>query len=86
VHASGAAGAGDHQTTGAFTVAFARCMRTHGVPQFPDPNGRPGQLGPDSGIDMAAPAVVAALTGPCRSLAPPAWVDAGPGSAAGGGR
>lgn len=74
------------QATGSFTAAFARCMRAHGVPNFPDPTGEPGQLGPDSGIDLTAPRFVAALTGPCRALAPPAWVDAGPGSLPGGDR
>jgi hypothetical protein len=30
-------------------------MRAHGVPDFPDPNGQAGQLGPGSGIDPNSP-------------------------------
>jgi hypothetical protein len=30
-------------TTGGVTVQYAQCMRTHGVPTFPDPNGQ-GQV------------------------------------------
>ena len=36
-------------------LAYAQCMRTHGVPKFPDPNGQgvfavsPSDLGPTSG-------------------------------------
>ncbi len=40
------AGAGSQQSTmsvGGITVDFARCMRTHGIPNFPDPNGQ-GQV------------------------------------------
>ena len=79
---SGTGTPGDGQrSTGEFTVEFAKCMRANGVPNFPDPTGTPGQLGPDSGVDPGAPAYLAALNGPCRSLAPPAWVDSGPGTA-----
>lgn len=66
-----------NQGTGTFTVAFARCMRANGVPDFPDPNGQAGQLGPGSGIDPASPEFQSAINGPCKSLAPPGWVDSG---------
>src|ERR1051326_9514272 len=66
-------------TVGSFTVAFAQCMRSHGVPAFPDPNGRGNQLGPYSGIDPTSAVFQAALNGPCKSLAPQAWIDNGPG-------
>jgi hypothetical protein len=65
---------------GEFTREFAECMRANGVPNFPDPTGEPGQLGPDSGIDPGSPDYLDAINGPCRSLAPPAWVDDGSGS------
>jgi hypothetical protein len=68
------------RAVGSFTVDFAKCMRAHGVPDFPDPNGRSGQLGPNSGIDPASREFQSALNGPCKSLAPPAWVDSGSGS------
>jgi hypothetical protein len=65
------------QGSGTFSLAFAECMRAHGVPDFPDPTGQNGQLGPSSGIDPASPRFQSALTGPCESLAPPAWVSSG---------
>jgi hypothetical protein len=52
-------------------------MRSHGVPKFPDPDGKGGQLGPGTGADPASQAFQAALNGPCRSLAPSAWVSSG---------
>lgn len=90
---SGTATAGRHVNTrtkaqgsqntgmGAFTREFALCMRAHGVVRFPDPNGKGGQLGPNSGVDPASSGYQAALNGPCKSLAPSAWVQSGPGSA-----
>jgi hypothetical protein len=44
-------------------AAFAKCMRSHGVPGFPDPTNR-GQLTQqmvtNAGVDLNAPAVFAA--------------------------
>jgi hypothetical protein len=44
-------------------AAFARCMRSHGVSAFPDPNSQ-GELSPQmiaaAGVDLQAPAVFAA--------------------------
>jgi hypothetical protein len=38
-------------------LAFARCMRSHGVPSFPDPTFSGGQkAGPPAGINPQAPA------------------------------
>jgi hypothetical protein len=70
-------GAQGNEGTGSFTLAFARCMRAHGVPNFPNPNGQNGQLGPSSGIDPNSPAFQSAINGPCVSLAPPGWVGSG---------
>ena len=69
-------GAGQ-ESSGSFTLAFAKCMRAHGVPNFPDPNGSSGQLGPNSGIDPNSPQFQSALNGRCQSLAPHAWVSSG---------
>jgi hypothetical protein len=79
VHRSSSGGqqSGNRSTGNAFSLALARCMRAHGVPNFPDPNGQAGQLGPGSGVDPASQAYQAAINGPCRSLAPPAWVSSG---------
>jgi hypothetical protein len=48
-------------------LAFARCMRAHGVPDFPDP-GSDGQLNAN-GIDTKSPQVRSAV-GACQSLLP----------------
>jgi hypothetical protein len=74
---------GQGRTVSSFTVLFAQCMRANGVPNFPDPNGQPGQLGPNSGIDPTSEKFQLAINGPCESLAPPAWVDSGSGSGPG---
>lgn len=77
-------GNGQGGSVGTFTLAFAKCMRAHGVANFPDPNGSAGQLGPNSGIDPTSAKFQAALNGPCKSLAPAPWLDSGPGSVPGG--
>ena len=71
-------------TAGSYTLAFARCMRAHGVPKFPDPGG---PIGPGSGFGLGSPRFQAAINGPCRSRAPHAWVAPGPvGGTLGGGQ
>jgi hypothetical protein len=86
--ASAPPGSSQGRSVGSFSVDFAKCMRAHGVPNFPDPNGRPGQLGPNSGIDPGSAQFQTAVNGPCRSLAPPQWLDSGsdsgPNSVSGG--
>ena len=72
-------GSQGNEEAGSFTPAFAKCMRAHGVPNFPDPNGQGGQLGPGSGIDPTSAVFQAALNGPCLSLAPAGWVSSGSG-------
>jgi hypothetical protein len=48
---------------GQVLLAFARCLRTHGVPKFPDPNSQ-GQLSLETvhaaGVDLHAPTVLTA--------------------------
>jgi hypothetical protein len=75
---SGPGGSGQH-SSGSFSLAFAMCMRAHGVPDFPDPDGQAGQLGPGSGIDPGSPRFQSALNGPCKPLAPPGWLSTGSG-------
>lgn len=72
--------------SGTFSVAFARCMRGHGIQGFPDPDGKPDQLA-SSGIDIHSATFQAALYGACKSLAPHNWLSnplgpppTGPGS------
>jgi hypothetical protein len=56
-------------------LAFAKCMRSNGVPNFPDPKARGGFLfHTRAGINPGSPVVKAALA-KCRHFMPP-----GPGS------
>jgi hypothetical protein len=51
-------------------VAFTSCMRTHGVPSFPDPNSQGLiPLAAMNGIDPSSPLVLTAFKG-CESLEP----------------
>jgi len=53
-------------------LAYAECMRAHGVPNFPDPNSQGGfsiQGGPGSGIDPSSASFQAADK-TCRHLLP----------------
>ena len=49
-------------------LAVSRCMRGHGVPNFPDPNPITGELAAPAGIDRNAPQVLAALRAAEREL------------------
>ncbi len=64
--------------SGGPAVQFADCMRTHGVPNFPDPSAGGGvvQIGPGSGINAQSPAFVAAQKA-CNGVLP----GGGPGAA-----
>jgi hypothetical protein len=78
VRGGSASGTSGQRSTGtSFSLAFARCMRAHGVPKFPDPNSSAAQLGPGSGVNPASSTFQAALNGSCRALAPPPWVSSG---------
>jgi len=75
--ASGGGESGDRSTGATYSLVFARCMRAHGVPKFPDPDHSADLFAPGSGVDPGSAAYQAAINGPCRSLAPPAWVSSG---------
>lgn len=73
-----ASGPPSRSTHGSYTAAFARCMRAHGVPKFPDPGKYDdGTFGPGGPVDPGSAAYLAAINGPCRPLAPAAWVSSG---------
>jgi hypothetical protein len=42
-------------------LAVSRCMRAHGVPNFPDPNSTTGDMNPPADISRNSPTVIAAL-------------------------
>jgi hypothetical protein len=48
-------------------LAVSRCMRAHGIQNFPDPNPTTGELTAPAGISTNSPQVLAALRA-CRSL------------------
>jgi hypothetical protein len=57
-------------------VAFSVCMRSHGVPNFPDPGPNGLQITPSSGLNPRSPAFQAAQQA-CQKLLP----GGGPGHA-----
>jgi predicted small secreted protein len=70
-------GAGGSSSTGASTLhqeelAVAQCMRSHGVPKFPDPpaNGNIPHVGPD--VVGVSQSVYQSAVNACRYLAPDA--------------
>lgn len=69
--ASSTSSAGSGGSTGSGSasggLAFSACMRSHGVPNFPDPNGN-GTLA-SLGIDSSSPQFRSAANA-CKSLAP----------------
>ncbi len=75
---SGSGSHSGHRSTGSYSVAFAKCMRAHGLPRFPNPNGKGNELGPGSVVNPTSQAFQAAVNGPCKRLAPAGWVSAGP--------
>jgi hypothetical protein len=42
-------------------LALARCIRAHGVPNFPDPNPTTGDVTPPPGLTKTSPSILAAL-------------------------
>ena len=54
-------GDSDDDSDGKDPTAFSRCMRSHGVPNFPDPDSDGGiEVGPNAGIDPDSPTFKAA--------------------------
>lgn len=55
----------------ATALAYSRCMRSHGVPRFPDPKQGPGgiEVGSAPGVDPRSPLFVSAQRA-CRHLLP----------------
>ena len=67
---SGAGSGGGAESPRASGLAYAACMRSHGVPDFPDPSsGGAIVINPASGIDLNAPQFDAAQRA-CQKLVP----------------
>lgn len=61
-------------------VRFSNCMRSHGVPDFPDLSAGGGPMGQQlarSGVNLNAPAFQSAMNA-CKALAPAAKAAVGP--------
>jgi hypothetical protein len=67
-HLLGPGGAANSGSNNSQLLAFAHCMQTHGVPQFPDPTANGGIMG-GSGIDPNSPQFRQAYQ-QCQSLLP----------------
>jgi hypothetical protein len=69
---TGAPGSSGNSTTQAELLHLAQCMRSHGVPTFPDPSATEGTFGAmvsAAGIDLRSPTAQAALKA-CKQYAP----------------
>jgi hypothetical protein len=79
VAACGSAGssAGTTSSAGNAGLKFAQCMRSHGVPNFPDPGANGGGFQGGAGINLQAPAFAGAqqacqkILGPNTPRTPP---------------
>ena len=80
--ASGPASSSSAPKGAAGLLAYSQCMRSHGVPDFPDPVGNSLRIqgSPGSDLDFNSPHMVAAQKA-CKSLQPAGKAD-GPASAA----
>jgi hypothetical protein len=76
-HSGATSGTGNQA---AYTAAFAKCMRAHGFPTFPDPGAQGGQFGPGSANDPMSDKFQQVVNGACKSSAPKAWTQEGPGT------
>ncbi|MFC0039487.1 hypothetical protein [Actinomadura rayongensis] len=85
---NGTGGGGDggsRGATGTYSAAFAKCMRAHGVPNFPDYKADANPFAPGSGINPASAAFKSAVEGPCKKDAP-AWLQSSGKVSQGGGQ
>jgi hypothetical protein len=67
---SSGSGSGGNQDSLAQTLAYSKCMRSHGVPNFPDPVQGPNGQVSLGGLGLHSPQANSARRA-CRSLAPP---------------
>jgi len=73
---------GDSSTSTAYqkALAYAQCIRAHGIPDYPDPNSQ-GQFVIQNGASAppsVSPAIANAATTACQKLLPPAMAQGPP--------
>jgi hypothetical protein len=77
---AGLAGSGQNSTVSQqelqARLALARCIRSHGVPNFPDPNPSTGEVTPPPGLSKTSPSILAAIRA-CPSQAQAAGLTPG---------
>jgi hypothetical protein len=78
----GSTGSGGGSTSSAYAkaLAYAQCIRAHGVPKFPDPNSK-GQFFIPNGSSTSlkvSKAVSVAATKACQKLLPPSMAQGPP--------
>ncbi|HTP19476.1 MAG TPA: hypothetical protein VMJ65_07725 [Solirubrobacteraceae bacterium] len=70
-------GGPESPTAAANFLKFSTCMRSHGVPNFPDPGSSGIEISPGSGVNPASPAFQSAQRD-CKKLLPGGGPKAGP--------
>jgi len=79
---SSSTASGGSATSSAYTkaLAYAKCIRAHGVPGYPDPNSK-GQFVQQNGSSLpnVSQAVVNAASTACQSLLPPTMIKGSAG-------
>jgi hypothetical protein len=73
---TGQSGSGISQQELQARLALARCIRAHGVPNFPDPNPTTGDVTPPPGLSKTSPSILAAIQA-CPSQAQAAGLTPG---------
>jgi hypothetical protein len=72
----------DSSTSTAYqkALAYAQCIRAHGIPDYPDPNSKGQFIIPNGGSapPSVGPAVENAATTACRKLLPPSMAQGPP--------
>ena len=66
---AGSSSSGSGAKVGSAGIRFSQCMRTHGVPNFPDPSGSGGGIQLPAGANPFSPSFKAAQNA-CHSLMP----------------
>jgi hypothetical protein len=78
---TGTTAGGDSSTSSAYqkALAYAQCIRAHGIPGFPDPNSKGEFVVPNgSSPPKVSSAVQNAATRACQKLLPPAMASGPP--------
>jgi hypothetical protein len=76
-----ATASGDSSTSSAYqkALAYAQCIRAHGIPNYPDPNSKGQFIAPNgSSLPSVSPAVLQSSGKACQKLLPPSMAQGPP--------